>query len=97
MEDKPTSANSDLEIQMLKCQVAHYKLSTLNQQAGTIQEAYKRATIEVQTLPEKLEKIRQEIETLQAEVKPMYASLKEMVGCPEDKDVDLLTGQIINR
>lgn len=85
------------EVLRLKCQIKNLQIQQLLQQQAALQEAFKRASIEVQVLPARVDEVQKRVKEVQAEAQPMYLQLKSVLGCPEDKEIDLETGSIVER
>jgi hypothetical protein len=91
IEELPT----EHQIQLWKVRATNFELAALNNQINAMREAQTRATIEVQTLPGKIDELQKKLGEKQQSGQVEYNKLKEMLECPEGKDLDLETGKII--
>lgn len=84
------------QLLLFKCKSASSQLESDFAKIAATQEALKRAQIEAQTLPSQIEKLRQIAQEHQTAGRELYLQLKTRLECPEGKEINLETGEIID-
>lgn len=85
----------ETQLLLFKVKSANFEISAINNSLNTFNEMHRRATIETQTIPGKIEETRKVIAEKQVEGKKLYDSLKAALNCPSDKELNLDTGEFI--
>lgn len=83
------------QIQLWKVRAVNFELTALNNRLGSMDEARRRANIELQSLPGRIGELQKELQGKQQAGKEEYTKLKKLLNCPEGKEIDLSTGKII--
>lgn len=89
------SFSNEGQLLFFQCVAANSELESDAAKLSAASEALKRAQIEVQTLPGRIEELKRDFSTHQTKGQQLYSQLKEVVGCPESKEIDLKTGEFV--
>jgi hypothetical protein len=93
---KPEEPKKDINEERWRCFALKMKALNTNTQVQALNEALKRASVEMQALPGRIKEVQQNGQRLEQQFNVAYEQLKVDMECPDGYEVNLETGELFD-
>jgi len=83
-------------VKRLECFNLRLKAINSQSQIQALNEALKRASVELNAIPGRIEEVKKQAQSLEQQYMASYEELKKILDCPEGCEINLETGAIFD-
>ncbi len=95
-DNNGNSNSTKIDLKRLECANTQLKIAVLRTSISGFQETLRRANLEMNTVPGKIDELKKQIEELQQQFEPQLKELRELMDIPESANINLDTGEVFS-